>query len=227
MIEVPVIAIDGPAAVGKSTIAYRLASELEYNILISGALYRVVAMHLRQQQIDINDIDAIKNLIKNIKIEFLLRAEKLQILLSGQSIEEEISQENYADAASQISKMAEIRDALLPVQRRFEQPPGLVAEGRDMGTIVFPKASLKIFLEADLEERVKRRYNQLKQHRVYVTLENLKKEILQRDQRDRSRSVAPLRIASDAIICDTTQQTVDDTVGCLKKIINAKLHGKN
>lgn len=221
---VPVIAIDGPSAVGKSTIAHRLADALQFNILISGALYRIVGMQLHKKQIKADDSQAVKKLIASLDIQFELASDKVKILLNGNQVEDEIINEDYAIAASQVSEIAELRKAMLPMQQRFRRLPGLIADGRDMGTIVFPDAFLKIFLRASLEERVERRYKQLKQHGVYVTLQNLKEEILERDQRDIQRTVAPLKVATDAVVFDTTQQAADDTVVQLTEIVKTKLN---
>ncbi|MBC6413417.1 MAG: (d)CMP kinase [Chromatiales bacterium] len=224
MAKIPVIAIDGPAGVGKSTIACRLAKTLGYNILISGVLYRIFGMQLHQSQIASDDKYQIESLIAGTDLRFVLSDDGVQIYLNDTLIGDNIYQENYAKMASAIGESAVLRTALLPMQRGFRRPPGLVADGRDMASVVFPDAMLKIFLQADINERCRRRQQQLELRGVYATLDTLYKELLQRDQRDSERSIARLKIVDNAIVLDTTKLSIIEVVNELMGVVESKLN---
>ncbi len=224
MAEIPVIAIDGPSGVGKSTIARRLATKLSYHILISGALYRVLGMQLYKRNIALDNVLEIETLVAATDLKFILDGEQIQTYLNGIPVEDDIYGEDYAEIASAAGESVALRNALLPMQRRFRALPGLVADGRDMGTVVFPDAPLKIFLQADIEERVRRRYRQLRQRGIYAKLDTLNKELLQRDQRDSERSIAQLKIADNAVVLDTTHLSIAEVVDELMDVVKVELN---
>jgi cytidylate kinase len=200
----PVIAIDGPAASGKGTIAAGVAAALAFHYLDSGALYRLVALQSLEHAIDAADEAALAATAAALGVRFLSG----RIELDGRDVTELIRGEAVSKAASAVSVHAAVRAALLARQRAFRQPPGLVADGRDMGTVVFPDAALKVFLTASAEERARRRYKQLIEKGISVTLEGLLRDIRERDARDASRPVAPLRPAADAVALDTTDLSI-------------------
>ena len=219
MTDIPVIAIDGPSGVGKSTIARRLAKKLGYHILISGVLYRVLGMHLYKQNIALDDAVKIDALIADTDIRFIIDGERVKTYLNGIAVEDDVYGEDYGKIASAVGESAALRKALLPMQRQFRVLPGLVADGRDMGTVVFPDASLKIFLQADIEERARRRHRQLRQRGIYAKLNELNEELLQRDQRDSERPIAQLKIADNAVVLDTTQLSIAEVVDQLMQVV--------
>jgi len=200
----PVIAIDGPAASGKGTIAAGVAAALAFHYLDSGALYRLVALQSLEHAIDAADEAALAATAAALGARFLSG----RIELDGRDVTGLIRGEAVSNAASAVSVHAAVRAALLARQRAFRQPPGLVADGRDMGTVVFPDAALKVFLTASAEERARRRYKQLIEKGISVTLEGLLRDIRERDARDASRPVAPLRPAADAVALDTTDLSI-------------------
>ena len=221
---IPVIAIDGPAGVGKSTVARLLAKTLGYNILISGVLYRVLAMQLHEHGIAFDARAEIAALVANTDIKFVLDGEQVKTYINGTIAGRDIYGEHCAQLASAAGESAALREALLPIQRQFRQPPGLVADGRDMATVVFTDAVLKLFLQADIAERARRRQRQLRQRKVYAKLGDLNNELLERDQRDSERSIAQLKIADDAVVLDTTTLSVTEVVDKLMKVVDAKLN---
>jgi len=200
----PVIAIDGPAASGKGTIAAGVAAALAFHYLDSGALYRLVALQSLEHAIDAADEAALAATAAALGVRFLSG----RIELDGRDVTGLIRGEAVSKAASAVSVHAAVRATLLARQRAFRQPPGLVADGRDMGTVVFPDAALKVFLTASAEERARRRYKQLIEKGISVTLEGLLRDIRERDARDASRPVAPLRPAADAVALDTTDLSI-------------------
>ena len=205
---VPVIAIDGPAASGKGTVAIRVAQALGFHSLDSGVLYRLVALAAQRSGIALRDAARLEAVARTLPAEF--RGEK--VLLAGADVGTAIRAEGVSSAASQVAAHAGVRAALLERQRAFRRPPGLVAEGRDMGTVVFPDAGLKIFLVASPETRAERRYKQLMEKGLSANIQTLLQEILERDARDRSRASAPLRPAADAHTLDTTELSVEQVV---------------
>ena len=205
---VPVIAIDGPSASGKGTVARLVAQALGFHYLESGALYRLVALASLDRDVAPVDEPKIAGIAATLPAEF--RDE--QIFLSGRDVSEAIRDEAVATRASEIAPLPRVRAALLERQRAFRQSPGLVAEGRDMGSVVFPDARLKVFLTASLEERARRRHKQLIDKGIHATLRTLFRDLAERDRRDAARSVAPLVAASDAVHIDATNLSVQDVV---------------
>lgn len=210
-IAAPVIAVDGPSGVGKGTLSRLLALRLGFHLLDSGALYRLVALGAEQQSVPMDDEVGLAALGAQLDVEFRLDddAEVARPVLAGRVVGEALRSERCGDNASRIAAYPRVREALLARQRAFRRAPGLVADGRDMGSVVFPDAELKIFLNASLEERAQRRYKQLIAKGIGVNLAPLLGEISARDKRDRERSVAPLKPASDAVVIDTTAMSID------------------
>jgi 3-phosphoshikimate 1-carboxyvinyltransferase len=204
----PVIAVDGPAASGKGTIAERVAAKLGYRYLDSGALYRLVALAAQGAGADLDDADSMAALARRLDVSF--RAGRL--LLDGTDVTDAVRDEAVSAGASRVAVHPAVRAALLERQRAFRAPPGLVADGRDMGTVVFPDARVKVFVTASAEERARRRQRQLAQKGIDVNIQSLLRDILERDARDGSRAVAPLVPAADAAIVDTTELTIDAAV---------------
>jgi len=219
--QIPVIAIDGPSGVGKSTVACQLAQALNYHVLISGVLYRVLGMQLHNQAIALNDARAIAALVADMDVAFCAHEGGAQIYLNGRLMSDTIYSEDYASVASAAGASATVRRALLARQRHYRRSPGLVADGRDMATVVFPDASPKIFLQADRGERAQRRLRQLKQRGICVTLDALNKELQHRDARDSRRAIARLKVADDAIVVDTTQLSIAEVVAQVMRIVRA------
>ena len=210
---VPVLAIDGPSGSGKGTVSRAVAKALGWALLDSGALYRLVALAGRREGIELDDAAALSSLAKTFDIRFGAneRGEEM-VWLGGRDVTREIRTEVAGNDASKVAALPAVRAALLERQRRFAMAPGLVADGRDMGTVVFPHARLKIFLTASLDKRVLRRHKQLKEKGVAATLAALSLEIAERDQRDSTRAVAPLMPSADAVLLDTTGMAVDAVV---------------
>ena len=206
MTTVPVITIDGPSGSGKGTISRLLAQSLGWHFLDSGALYRLVGFGAHRHQIAISDIAALSEYARKLDVQFTHSesGEEPDILLEGIVVTRDLRTETTGNLASQVAAIPEVRAALLDRQRAFAQPPGLVADGRDMGTTVFPAAMLKIFLTASAEERAQRRYKQLKEKGFDVSLAALVREITERDVRDSQRQASPLKPATDAITIDTS-----------------------
>lgn len=206
----PVIAIDGPSGSGKGTIARRVADALGFHLLDSGALYRLTAIAAKNKGISLDDGDALALLARDLDIRFDGNKDRSErILLDSEDVTLEVRQESTGAEASAVAGLTEVRTALLERQRAFQKAPGLVADGRDMGTHVFPSALVKIFLTASAEERAKRRHKQLKDKGMNVTLAALSRDIEDRDRRDSERSVAPLKPARDARILDSSGLSIE------------------
>ena len=210
--KIPVITVDGPGGSGKGTICALLAQELGWHLLDSGALYRLVALGAQQNGIDFSDHQTLAEYALKLPVLFEFSAGSLEVrtLLNGQDVGNAIRTEQAGNAASIVAAINEVREALLQRQRDFLQLPGLVADGRDMGTTVFPQARLKIFLTASAEERAQRRYKQLIEKGINVNLRDLLTEITERDERDTQRSASPLRPAEDAVTLDTSSMSIDE-----------------
>jgi len=206
--QVPVIAIDGPTASGKGTVAARVAGTLGWHVLDSGALYRLTALAIVEQDIDAGDVARVARAAHGLDVAF----PNGRILLEGRDVGAVIRQEHIGNLASRIAALLPVRQALLERQRRFRQAPGLVADGRDMGTVVFPDAPLKIFLVADVASRAQRRCKQLKEKGFSANLAALLKDMRERDERDRNRAVSPLVPAKDARTIDSSNLNIDETV---------------
>lgn len=224
----PIVAIDGPSGSGKGTIAGLLAQKLGWNLLDSGALYRLLAFAARNHGVDLTNEEAMKVLAAHLDVQFLAGAQGQgqRIILEGEEVTEAIRNEGIGAGASQVASLPAVREALLQRQRAFQEMPGLVADGRDMGTVVFPDAPLKIFLTASAEERARRRYLQLKAKGDDVNLASLLEEIRARDERDTQRAVAPLKPATDAIQLDSTELSIEQVMGrILSEVANRDLVG--
>lgn len=204
----PVITIDGPSGTGKGTAARRLQRWLGWHLLDSGALYRLVGFAASQQAIALDHAADLATLAAGLPVSFRDGPDETRVILNDQDVTDAIRSEESGAAASRVAAHGAVRDALLARQRAFCQPPGLVADGRDMGTVVFPAAALKVFLTASADERAQRRYKQLKEKGMSVNLAQLLGDIQARDKRDEERTVAPLRPATDAVIIDTTRLDV-------------------
>ena len=231
----PVICLDGPSGVGKGTICLAIAEHLGWFILDSGSLYRITALQVSRQfpDLDINAIDEsqIVDIAVNLSVSYEQKNGDLAIFLDGEDITQLIRNEETGSKASKIAAIPAVRDALLARQRAFLRAPGLVADGRDMGTVVFPNSVLKIYLTASPEERAQRRYKQLKDKGIDVTLAPLVEELRLRDERDMNRHVAPLKPASDAIIIDTTrlniEQVTEEVMNWVARRVRTGLVGEN
>ncbi|EAQ96790.1 (d)CMP kinase [Congregibacter litoralis] len=211
--SVPVITVDGPGGAGKGTLCYSLGSQLGWHMLDSGALYRVTALAALEDEIPLSDDDAVAELARHLKLSFVPAAEGLtQVLLDGRDISLAIRSESCSAAASKVAAMGEVRAALLARQRQMAVAPGLVADGRDMGTVVFPDAPLKIFLTASARARAERRHRQLMAKGESVTLARLLETIEERDARDRNRAESPLVPANDALVIDSTGISADSVL---------------
>ena len=211
--SVPVVTIDGPSGSGKGTISLTIAQKLGWHFLDSGALYRLLALSLLNKNLSFDDESVMADMARGLDIHFSAETGgEVEIYLENKQVTNEIRTEKCGNAASKVAAVPAVREALLERQRGFRQPPGLVADGRDMGTVVFTDAPLKIFLTASAEERAKRRYNQLKQKGIDANLAALQDEIAERDKRDAGRAVSPLKAAEDAVIIDSTHMSVDEVV---------------
>lgn len=222
--HIPVITLDGPGGVGKGTISTLVAQELGWHYLDSGALYRLTALAAQQKGVNFADIDAVADIAEHLQVEFLPQG---GIFLDGKEAEALIRTEQAGANASKVAAIPEVREALFKRQKTFLQPPGLVADGRDMGTSIFPNADLKVFLTASADERAKRRHKQLIEKGNNVKIESLRKEIQERDERDMNRSASPLKPAEDAHIIDTSDLSIDEVfqeVMRLYKITNKDSH---
>lgn len=211
MSHVPVITIDGPSGVGKGTLSQRLAAQLGWQWFDSGALYRIVAWACMHYQVDITEADEIVYKINELKIKFTPASvdHSMQVVVDGHDVTEAIRAEATGQMASKVSSIPAVREALMTTQRQFRRAPGLVTDGRDMGTVVFPDADLKIFLTASSDVRAERRYKQLQQKGLDVSLRQICQDLAERDARDAQRAVAPTKPADDAIIIDTSDLDID------------------
>jgi len=217
------ITIDGPSGSGKGTVCHVLAKKLNWHLLDSGALYRILAYAALQQKVNLDDKSGLADLALALEVSFVSNGEGVDTLLSGENVGDKLRTEEVGKAASEVASIQEVRSALLARQKAFLQKPGLIADGRDMGTIVFPDAKLKIFLDASAEERARRRFNQLQDKGFNVSIAQILSEIKERDHRDRNRAVAPLRPADDAFVIDSTTLTVDEVVEQILNLVALKL----
>jgi cytidylate kinase len=220
----PIIAIDGPSGSGKGTIARRVAAALGLHLLDSGALYRLVALAGARQGVAPDDAEGHAEVARRLDVEFGMDEEgEERILLAGDDVTRQIRTEAAGAEASRVAAMPAVRSALLARQHAFARPPGLVADGRDMGTVVFPAAPLKIYLTASPEERARRRHKQLKDKGLTVNIADLSQEIRERDLRDSTRPVAPLRPAEDAVILDSTGLGIEQVVDAVLALARSRL----
>ncbi len=225
MLISPVVTIDGPSGAGKGTVSTLLAKQLGWHFLDSGAIYRVLAIASIHHQIDPEDEDGLIPLASGLDVNFETSNGDSKIILEGEDVTHSIRTEEVGAVASKVASLPRVREALLRRQRAFREAPGLVADGRDMGTVVFPNAEAKIFLTASAEERARRRYNQLKEKGLDVSIDGLLADIQARDDRDMNRSVAPLVPAEDALVLDSTELGIDQVLVKVAEFVELKLKG--
>ena len=221
--NIPVIAVDGPSGVGKGTLCQALANHFNWHLLDSGAIYRVLALSALQQNIALDDTKQLATLALGLPLTFDSNSDDVKVLLDGVDVSRDIRTEETGGAASKVASINEVRVALLQRQRDFRQLPGLVADGRDMGTVVFTDAPVKIFLDASAQSRAERRMKQLQDKQIHAKFGEILQEITARDERDRNRAVAPLKPAVDALIIDTTSLSIQDVFNQSIMYIKEKL----
>lgn len=221
--EIPVIAIDGPSGSGKGTVARQIADLTGFTLLDSGALYRLTALAARQKSIEATDEKAVAQIASQLDIEFRVEAGSTRVFLENNDVTKAIRTEEIGLGASVVAALPMVRSALLERQRAFACPPGLVADGRDMGTVVFPQAQVKVFLTASAEERAKRRLAQLQLAGEQVVFEKILRDIEARDLRDTTRTSAPLKPAPDAIIVDSTHLGIEQVVNKVLQLVESHL----
>ena len=219
-VDIPVITVDGPGGSGKGTIAMRLAEQLGWHFLDSGALYRLVAVAAMDRNVSVDDEEALGKVARSLDVNFGISEEGMVVLLDGNYITGRLRSESVSIFASRIAAFPLVRSALVVRQRAFRKLPGLVADGRDMGTVIFPDAKLKIFLTASAEARAERRYKQLKEKGESVNLTRLFQDIKLRDERDSSRAVSPLRPAEDAHVIDSTELSINEVLQEIHVLLN-------
>ena len=207
-----IITVDGPSGAGKGTLCYALAEKLGFALLDSGAIYRVTALAALKRNADLTNETALADLARHLDIQFVPKNGEVNVLLGGMDVSHLIRTQEVADAASKVAIFPQVRAALLQLQQDFAKNDGLIADGRDMGTVVFPDAQVKLFLDASAEERAKRRYNQLQNKGINGNFAQILAEIKERDLRDRNRAVAPLKPADDAFLLDSTTLSIDEVI---------------
>lgn len=220
---IPVLTIDGPSGVGKGTVANIMAHELNWNLLDSGAIYRAFALAATKRNIQIDNTDELLKLASNLDLRFESDPSnnKLSIYLDNSEVSDELRTEKTAELASKFAMIGPLRGSLLLRQQKFKQPPGLVADGRDMGTVVFEDAPFKVFLTANVEERAQRRLKQLQDKGIAGILSQTLDEVTKRDERDASRKHSPLKPSKDALIIDTSNLTIDEVVTKVMALVKA------
>ncbi len=222
--QIPVVTIDGPSGAGKGTVASIIAKQQGWHLLDSGAIYRVLAVAIEHHKLGIEDEEALIPIAAHLDVQFdVTNNNESKVILEGEDVTHSIRTEEIGILASKIAAFPRVREALLRRQRAFRMPPGLVADGRDMGTVVFTDALVKIFLTASAEERAQRRYQQLKAKGFDVKIGRLLDDIRQRDERDRNRKVAPLVPAEGALIIDSTELSIESVVDKITAFIHEKM----
>lgn len=218
-----IVAIDGPAGAGKSTVAKRLAKELGYTYMDTGAMYRAFAWKARQGGVDLEDEEKLREVLRRTNVELLDREGTPRVLLDGRDVTSEIRTPELSQWASKISALGPVRERMVELQRAMGARGGMVVEGRDIGTVVFPQAEVKIFLTAGPEERAKRRFAELQSQGKQVSLDETMEEMKERDRRDQERALAPLRRAEDAVAIDSTAYGVDEVMERIMREIKNKM----
>ncbi|MFZ7236966.1 (d)CMP kinase [Avibacterium gallinarum] len=218
-----VITVDGPSGAGKGTLCYALAQKLGFALLDSGAIYRVTALAALKKQVPLDDEAALAHLARHLDVEFLPEDNEVKIILEGEDVSRQIRTQEVAEAASKVAVFPQVRAALLQLQQSFANEKGLIADGRDMGTVVFPDAQVKLFLDASAEERAKRRYKQLQTKGISGNFAQILAEIEERDFRDRNRSIAPLKPAEDALLLDSTELSIEEVIAQALDYIRQKV----
>ena len=220
---IPVLTLDGPSGVGKGTVASIIAQTLDWHLLDSGAIYRAFAIAVRNRNIKINDIDGLLRLAEELDLRFELVPDQrsLKVYLDNIEISTELRTEKTAELASNLAMLGPLRKSLLIKQKKFKRSPGLVADGRDMGTVVFPDAPFKVFLTAEVEERAKRRLKQLQETGIAGNISHTLEEVQKRDERDVNRQYSPLRPARDALVIDTTNLSINEVITKVMALIKA------
>ncbi|RTR33432.1 (d)CMP kinase [Shewanella atlantica] len=221
----PVVTIDGPSGAGKGTISQLLAERLGWKLLDSGAIYRVLALAAIHHNVELDNEDSLSLLAAHLDVQFITgnAVHGIKVVLEGEDVSTDIRSQECSNAASKVAAYPRVREALLRRQRAFSEAPGLIADGRDMGTVVFPNTPAKIYLTASAEERAQRRYNQLQDNGFDVNIDRLLSEIKERDDRDTNRSVAPLVPAEDALIIDTSGIGIEEVLDIALTHIQTKL----
>lgn len=222
--DTPVITVDGPSGTGKGTLCSRLSRWLDWNLLDSGALYRILALLAQRENVPVGDAAGVAALARDLDVQFISAEgdEPVTVILNGEDVSHRIRQEDCGGAASSLAAHGVVRNAILGWQRSFRRPPGLVADGRDMGTVVFPDAELKVFLTASPLERAKRRYKQLNVKGIDVKFPYLVESIAERDRRDKQRVLSPLKPADSAVVIDTSDSGRDDVFAQVAGIIEKR-----
>lgn len=220
---IPVLTLDGPSGVGKGTVASIIAQTLDWHLLDSGAIYRAFAIAVCNRNIKINDIDGLLRLAGELDLRFELvpNQQSLKVYLDNVEVSTELRTEKTAELASKLAMIGRLRKSLLIKQQKFKRPPGLVADGRDMGTVVFPDAPFKVFLTAGVEERAKRRLKQLQETGIAGNISHTLAEVQKRDERDANRQHSPLRPAKDALVIDTTNLSINEVIIKVMALVKA------
>lgn len=219
-----VVTVDGPSGAGKGAVSSRVAEALGWNVLDSGAVYRSVALAALERSLDLDDTPALISLCGDLSLSFQPGSDGIEAFLNGRALGDALRAEAVGQASSRVAAVPEVRAALLELQRAYRCAPGLVADGRDMGTVIFPDADVKIFLDASVEERARRRYRQLRANGKDVTLDRLMSDLEARDRRDRERSVSPTLPAADAVIVDSTDMDLEQVVERVLDIVRQRLN---
>ena len=220
--QIPVVTIDGPAGVGKGTLAKKLALMFEFNYLDSGAVYRALSVKALKESVQLDNVAGLIQLASQLSLEFP-QEKHFAAHIDGENIDASLRSEECSGYASQVASISEVRKELLALQRRFQAVPGLVGDGRDLGTVVFPQAEVKIFLDASCEERAQRRYKQLIDQGISANFDHLFDSIRARDERDRTRSTAPLVAAEDAMVIDSTKMSIETVVSSSAAYVRERL----
>ena len=213
------VAIDGPAGAGKSTIAKRVAKEKGYIYVDTGAMYRALAVYFLDKKINPENLDAIAEACEGAEVKIQYEQGEQQVYLNGENITSRLRKEEVGNMASKVSAVPEVRAHLLNLQKELARTQDVVMDGRDIGTCVLPEADVKIFLTADAHVRALRRYEEFTAKGIDCTLENVEREVIERDERDMNRAIAPLKQAEDAVRVDTSQMNIDEVVNCLRQLI--------